>query len=1614
VNDFIAETKQISLVLEREIQEKIKDINKNKEEVSMKYQQMLAKNEDVLEDVKRINVKLAEVRNQVPPPKEPIFEPFPDLPYVPELPKTTGLDSKGKKKKDLKGSDVKTLLQQIELHELDNVDWNFGERWPTSSQYIILKQGLDKRNHELDEERAREQATRDNAYEIYTISYQRWEIEDRQRRNEYEKLKKESRKIFLKLDCMTERQEMLLGEVRDYEHEEQLWLQLLEFHQQCLNKIFIIKSKQYLENIRQNNYIKNIQKKLLLLIDARRRAYDLPLSAKNEIEYEIYCEKSSVAIRTLRYEIIDCKENLIHEGIRLRRMREEENQYLMNELTRVKMMKEMLNQKICIDHIVKRHKYEVFSLLEDLEKLKIYEADRDDCGGGGGGGGVSSGGGGGGGGVSSGGGGGGSGGDGISGINETIDGLGERYLKTKEWTSIEIMKLKSTISIILNKIKLTEGMKRSAYESQRSLFEVMSLKYATEMTPVRDSWCENSDYERGQQQLYNIIQWITQQRHQMIERENQYELIKERAKIELLAYQDYMTVMNTCHQTETSLLTESSQKVLEVIKEQMIKKDQETKLQILNLEKNLTNISKECHELREEKYQQALSYNTKVDSLLSLVGTLQTTLEHQSSVMEYIQEEKESIVLKTRLASDRLKYQLRLERKHSANLLFIIHTQRAVIQRLNDTITSCHLIKEKLEQKWKEEKRQLRIENWEQLYVFSHLNTDIDDLFEFFITRISNLAGTRKITNEKLRENGAAVILSAFCQSPRPLIRKYATKALGSYGWDGYTETRIILWDSMMFWKNYKEKILSQDLSRFDHMKEHFIEHGNFTTLEAFDEGEGEGETEGEGDPGTGTGGEDGHVDKVIEKKKGENDDGEYVPLPNASIRTIIKEKRQWALRAQRKKEGPNLVNMKSINIADGIVQTLVKVCQEDGKVDWEIVRNASLALSIASYEESNIVSMASYKECVHLIVSLLSEGDPEIQTHGATVLANLCYENERSQLLFGKEGAISLLINLCHTTTIPDLLEAITAALTNLTCLCDVNCLKFLECHGVQEMVVLLTTVKGENFLNTDQFDEIQANASEILANISRFDCELTIRHFNVSVIDVLILSCASSNKMVKKHSPLILGNISQNDWCRREIGTRGGIESLFLGLEDQDRTIQGNILWALCNLMWYPPNQERAGRFISEIIPFLSQDWLPVQTNAAILIANILYYNNNNRIRFLEYEGSMELLIYLIKKKKDWGVIEACLRAVLSLSYIDAASLWLGTEGDCLPIFLEFLQPPVITNQSFCSRYSLEILNNMCVHHTIRRNILDLGGTDCVVTMLGHDELNVQQTAIKVLELLEDVTPLEVLTKTKNSISLERMINLLSSQDPLVRAMAAESIGEELWKDAKKQGVINELHGIESLLMICKNPTESVNSVLPALWSLRNCLHGNATGQMQFHTSEGIQILLNLFTNTIHGTYKEQTEKIMESLLLCLISAISEHEQNSRRLLQRGLDLLLDVSEEKIANRVGVTKEVRRCLSLTNILSLSKSLLTMLGPYNYVVCHNCHKKQPLQGTQCLSCGNIFYLDQTRESLNPSSTSALTGGGATQKGSKSTKKSEKGNLKGKAVLGPIATFPSR
>lgn len=89
--------------------------------------------------------------------------------------------------------------------------------------------------------------------------------------------------------------------------------------------------------------------------------------------------------------------------------------------------------------------------------------------------------------------------------------------------------------------------------------------------------------------------------------------------------------------------------------------------------------------------------------------------------------------------------------------------------------------------------------------------------------------------------------------------------------------------------------------------------------------------------------------------------------------------------------------------------------------------------------------------------------------------------------MIFGNSGAIEALVDLL-TVKVVDVLEGSTSALANMTSFCDRNCKAVILAGGVSKVMHVLTEAYTENVLDMDQNDEVQANAAELLSNISRY----------------------------------------------------------------------------------------------------------------------------------------------------------------------------------------------------------------------------------------------------------------------------------------------------------------------------------------------------------------------------------------------------------------------------------------------------------------------------------------------------------------------------------------------
>lgn len=91
-----------------------------------------------------------------------------------------------------------------------------------------------------------------------------------------------------------------------------------------------------------------------------------------------------------------------------------------------------------------------------------------------------------------------------------------------------------------------------------------------------------------------------------------------------------------------------------------------------------------------------------------------------------------------------------------------------------------------------------------------------------------------------------------------------------------------------------------------------------------------------------------------------------------------------------------------------------VRLCQD--KHDWEVVRAASAALSVAAYHDANADRMGvAAPNLIPVVVSLFSHNDAEIQAHAATTLANLAHGSPSYQGQAGDAGAIEALLNVCR-----------------------------------------------------------------------------------------------------------------------------------------------------------------------------------------------------------------------------------------------------------------------------------------------------------------------------------------------------------------------------------------------------------------------------------------------------------------------------------------------------------------------------------------------------------------------------------------------------------------------
>ena len=260
-------------------------------------------------------------------------------------------------------------------------------------------------------------------------------------------------------------------------------------------------------------------------------------------------------------------------------------------------------------------------------------------------------------------------------MRDTVDGLGERYIPGKKFKSPEIDQCQRLIDLVMAKIEMIDGLGNSGSTSLSALCEAISAKWNADFASVRDSWVENSDYERASRLVHDTKHWITLQRKKLGENQKATEREMTELRLQVQAADEQNEIMMRNQENDTKYITDSALRVVNVMQEHMSEIREKSHKDKLELDRQVTDVTRECQKVREELVLARQSSEEKAKLLWSVIFTLQNAAQSLSSRMDILVEERDKVVLASKLEADKMKHQLRQERKHSANLLFILHSQ---------------------------------------------------------------------------------------------------------------------------------------------------------------------------------------------------------------------------------------------------------------------------------------------------------------------------------------------------------------------------------------------------------------------------------------------------------------------------------------------------------------------------------------------------------------------------------------------------------------------------------------------------------------------------------------------------------------------------------------------------------------------------------------------------------------------------------------------------------------------------------------------------------------------------------------------------------------------------
>ena len=910
---------------------------------------------------------------------------------------------------------------------------------------------------------------------------------------------------------------------------------------------------------------------------------------------------------------------------------------------------------------------------------------------------------------------------------------------------------------------------------------------------------------------------------------------------------------------------------------------------------------KDQHEVKANTFEVTNGLQKDINHLDALVNAMRFEVSMYRAKL-YASENDNS---KNNLCNKRveiLREELYRERQKSGRLVVMSEVLKHRIQH-------CFKILEQKENKFglerdehKSAMRAMRFKEWKQYMAVTRLGLDPYSLFLFFMQRVVNLAGSSKLNNDALRENGSCNILAAFLTCPKEEIKCLAVRTLGNICWNMNIEKRFLGWDVIRHWQQWVDLVNKNEMEP---------EESNSDTF---------------------------NINEVIPHENLINDESSNVlnqgkllsnkPCLVTLLKASASNDPQMA--------GFAIFGLTAISFHKSssevlgtihdFIETILQLYSCEGQ-QFKLQKQAAIILGNLGYQSELNQNLIGSLGGINAFVKFCESSDePDVIESSLVALRNNMTLSAKNKKLFIDGGGIQMLMTL---STSPNLVNLTDQDQMDKVLAIVVECL--VHCTEPEEG-------RDESFLMEQRFKEIKP----------------------------IVLFCASKNLKLKQNAGLLLGNISRNDLMRRKISINGGIESLFHLCEEDDEQAQAYALWALSNLAWNNEIQKRALKYWEQFLNFCKMTSFQIQVHALCFLGNMLYFNEETRELIFSNVDLVELIISKCCQNDSLEMKHSALRALLSLTYSYNEPIFSMEKRITSFLFehCKTNSPPIVISLSLSILLNIASMHHDFRNSVIEQGGIDvitnLQSSHTEINQLISallDELS--GTSRSSAQVSSDVN------SSKELLGVDNFLKLCKCGDISMIKYALECLSDLVEQDSANIHALISKEGHKILLDLLLNNDTSDGIIIAVLWLLRNMTQKSLKCKEMFGNNI-IETLFHIIVKSQAGNTEELNYRIsccskIEASLSVLVALAIENEHNSREILKY-LDVLVDIAENKLkvnslGKRInsydGNTEEFMK-----NNARLAYTLLEIIEPFNFYVCWNCNCEQKI-GTTCQYCGH-------------------------------------------------------